>query len=176
MINEAEKFKDEDIKTRERIESKNSLENYIFSIRNTMREEKLKDKFTEDDKSAINGKLDPIDSWLNDHPNEDKTEYDAKLKELEAVFNPIMQRVYAETGGAPGAGGMPGMGGMPVMGGMPGMGGMGGMPDMAAMEEMFKNMSPEQQKEMMEQAAKMGAGMGMPGMGAETGPKVDEVD
>ena len=168
MINEAEKFKDEDTKNREKIESKNSLENYIFSIKNTMREEKLKDKFTEDDKSAINSKLDPIESWLNDHPNEDKTDYDAKLKELEAVFNPIMQRVYSETGGAPGAGGMPDMSGMPGMGGMP------GMPDMTAMEEMIKNMSPEQKKEMMEQAAKMGAGMGGAGAGAD--PKIDEVD
>lgn len=155
MINEAEKFKDEDIRNRERIESKNALENYIFSIRNTMREEKLKDHFTEDDKSKINSKLEPIESWLNDHPNEDKGEYDTKLKELEAVFNPIMQRVYSETGGVPG--------------GVPGMGGMGGMPDMAAMGEMFKNMSPEQQKEMMEQAAKMGSEV-------NSGPKVEEVD
>ena len=57
---------------------------------------------------------------------------------------------------------------------MPGMGGMPGMPDMAAMEEMIKNMSPEQKKEMMEQAAKMGAGMGGAGAGAD--PKIDEVD
>ena len=40
-----------------------------------------------------------------------KDEYEEKQKELEGIANPIMQKVYAAAGGAPG--GMPGAGGMP---------------------------------------------------------------
>lgn len=50
MVNDAEKYKGEDEKVKKRIESKNSLENYCFQIRNTLNEEKLISKFTEDDK------------------------------------------------------------------------------------------------------------------------------
>jgi heat shock protein 1/8 len=53
MVNEAEKFKGEDEKVKRRIESKNALENYCFSMKNTLNDEKLKDKFTEDDKNVI---------------------------------------------------------------------------------------------------------------------------
>jgi len=54
---------------------------------------------------------------MNDTPASSKEEIDAKVKDLETMFNPIMMRVYQEAGGAPG--GMPGMGGMPGAGGMP---------------------------------------------------------
>lgn len=50
LVKEAEKYKEEDDKLRKKIEAKNTLENYTYSIRNTMKEEKLKDKFTDDDK------------------------------------------------------------------------------------------------------------------------------
>lgn len=50
MVNEAEKFKGEDEKVKKRIEAKNALENYCFSMKNTLNDEKLRDKFTEEDK------------------------------------------------------------------------------------------------------------------------------
>jgi heat shock 70kDa protein 1/2/6/8 len=53
MVNEAEKYKEEDEKMKKRIEAKNALENYCFSIRNTLNDENLKDKFTDDDKKLI---------------------------------------------------------------------------------------------------------------------------
>lgn len=53
MVHEAEKFKGEDEKIKKRIEAKNSLENFCFQIKNTLNDEKLKDKFTADDKKTI---------------------------------------------------------------------------------------------------------------------------
>jgi len=117
LVKEAEKFKDEDEKVRQRVEAKNSLEQMCYQYRQTLNEEKLKDKFSEDEKKQINEAADAALKWANDHPAAEKDEYDAKVKELETLFNPIMMRVYQEAGGAPG--GMPG-----------GMGGMGGMPNM----------------------------------------------
>ena len=109
LVKEAEKFKDEDKKVKERIEAKNHLEQYGYQIKQTLKDEKLKDKFSEDEKKQIEGKGDEVLKWLNDNPAASKEEYDAKLKEIEAVFNPIMQKIYQQAGGAPG--GMPNFGG-----------------------------------------------------------------
>jgi heat shock protein 1/8 len=106
LVKEAEKFKDEDEKVRQRVEAKNQLEQLCYQYRQTLTEEKLKNVFTEDEKQQINTKADEALKWSNDHPGASKEEYDAKIKELEAVFNPIMMRVYQATGGAP-QGGMP---------------------------------------------------------------------
>ena len=125
LVKEAEKFKDEDNKVKDRIEAKNSLEQYGYQVRQTIKDEKLKDKFSEDEKKQIENKVDEVLKWVNDNPAASKEEYDAKQKEIEAIFNPIMQKVYQQAGGAPG--------GMPNFGGAhPGAGGAGNGPNPGA--------------------------------------------
>jgi len=109
LVKEAEKFKDEDEQVRQRVEAKNSLEQLCYGYRQTLNEEKLKDKFSDDEKKMLNEKTDEALKWANEHPAASKEEFDAKVKELEAVFNPIMMRVYQAAGGMPGQGGMPNM-------------------------------------------------------------------
>merc|ERR1712110_668118 len=46
MVQEAEKYKAEDDKLRKKVDAKNGLENYCFQIKNTLNDEKLKDKFS----------------------------------------------------------------------------------------------------------------------------------
>ena len=121
LVKEAEKFKDEDNKVKERIESKNGLEQYCYQIKQTVKEEKLKDKFSEDEKKQIETKVDEILKWVNDNPAASKEEYDAKQKEIEAIFNPIMQKIYQQMGGQPG-GPMPNFGGAQPGAGAPGAG------------------------------------------------------
>merc|ERR1712183_598747 len=116
MVSEAEKFKDDDEKQAARIQSKNGLESYAYQIKNTLNEEQLKDKIEQADKEAVETKAQEIISWLDSNQTAEKDEYEDKKKELEAVVNPIMQKVYA-AGGAPDMGGM---GGAPDMGGAPG--------------------------------------------------------
>jgi len=109
LVKEAEKFKDEDNKVKERIEAKNGLEQYCYQVRQTINDAKLKDKFSEDEKKQIEGKVDEALKWVNDNPAASKDEYDSKMKEIEGIFNPIMQKVYQQAGGQPG--GMPNFGG-----------------------------------------------------------------
>ena len=118
LVKEAEKFKDEDKKVKERIEAKNGLEQYCYQVKQTLNDAKLKDKFSEDEKKQIETKVDEVLKFSNDNPAASKEEYDAKVKEVEAVFNPIMQKVYQQAGGAPG--GMPNFGGAAPGGGAPG--------------------------------------------------------
>jgi len=122
MVSEAEKFKAEDDVNRAKIEAKNGLENYCFTMRNTLQEEKLKDKFENDDKEKIEKAVQETIDWLDKNQLAEKDEFEAKQKELEGIVNPIMMKVYQAAGGE---GGMPG--GMPGGGdGMPAGAGAGG--------------------------------------------------
>ena len=53
MVNDAEKYKGEDEKIKKRVEAKNGFENYCFQMKNTLTDEKLKDKFSDEDKKTI---------------------------------------------------------------------------------------------------------------------------
>jgi len=122
MVNDAEKFKAEDEKQKDRISAKNGLESYCFNMKTTLDDEKVKDKISEDDRKAINDKCDEAIKWLDANQLAEVEEFNEKQKEVEGVCNPIITKLYAG-----GAGGMPE--GMPDMGGM---GGMGGAPGGAA--------------------------------------------
>ena len=120
MVQDAEKFKDQDDQVKKRIEAKNGLENYCFQIKNTMNDEKLKDKFTDEDRKTIEEISAAGLQFVNSATDAAAEEFEAKQKEIEAKYNPIMMRVYQAAGGAPGGmpGGMPG-GGMPGAGATP---------------------------------------------------------
>jgi len=53
LVKEAEEFKGEDDAMRKKIDAKNGLENYTYSVRNTLKDEKLADKFEGDDKTKV---------------------------------------------------------------------------------------------------------------------------
>merc|ERR1712032_838042 len=117
MVQEAEKYKDEDEANKVKIEAKNSLENYCFTMRNTLNEEKLKEKFEDGDKEKIESAVQETLDWLDKNQLAEKDEFESKQKELEGIVNPIMMKVYQAAGG----------GGMPE-GGMPGGGFDGAAP------------------------------------------------
>ncbi|KAF0688181.1 Aste57867_20186 [Aphanomyces stellatus] len=106
MVEEAEKYKTEDEANKVRVEAKNTLENYAYSLRNTLNDEKIQGKLDEADKTVLHDKVTEIINWLDHNLAAEKEEFEAKQKELEAIANPIMQKMYAATGGMPG--GMPG--------------------------------------------------------------------
>ena len=131
MLAEAEKYKQEDADEKDRISAKNALESYSYSLRNTLSDEKLKDKFEAADKTKLETAVNECISWLDDSASASKDEYESRQKELEAVASPIMQKLYSQ-GGAPG--GFPGAaGGAP--GGFPGAGAAAGGEDGPSVEE-----------------------------------------
>jgi len=124
MVSEAEEFRAEDEQNKGKVEAKNGLENYCFTMRNTLQEEKLKEKFEDGDKEKIEKAVQDALDWLDKNQLAEKDEFEAKQKELEGVVNPIMMKVYQAAGGG-GEGGMPDFGaggGAPP----PGAGGGGG--------------------------------------------------
>merc|ERR1711993_138198 len=122
MVNDAETFKAEDEKQKERISAKNNLESYCFNMKSTLDDEKFKDKISDSDKELITKKCDEIIKWLDANQLAEVDEFQDKQKEVEGVCNPIVTKLYQAGGGMPG--GMPG-----APGGMPDMGaGAGGAP------------------------------------------------
>jgi len=97
MVAEAEKFKEEDEKNAAKIESKSKLENYCYSLKNSVNDEKLKDKISEEDKTTISETIESTLNWLNDHQNEEKEMYDEKYSEVEKIFTPIMTKIYQQS-------------------------------------------------------------------------------
>ncbi|KAF8921370.1 heat shock protein 70 family [Mucidula mucida] len=119
MVNEAEKYKAEDEAAAARITAKNGLESYAYNLRNSMTDEKLADKFDAADKSKLETSVNETISWLDSSQEASKEEYEEKQKELEAVANPIMQKLYGAAGAGGAPGGFPGAGGA-APGGFPG--------------------------------------------------------
>eukprot|EP00299_Pterocystis_sp_00344_P016247 c8151_g1_i1.p1 GENE.c8151_g1_i1~~c8151_g1_i1.p1 ORF type:complete len:649 (+),score=187.65 c8151_g1_i1:66-2012(+) len=101
MVREAEEYADEDKLVREKVEAKNALENYIYSMKSTIGDEsKVGDKISEDDKETITKALSEASDWLDENPGADKDDLQAKLKEIQEVCNPIISQLYQ--GGAAG--------------------------------------------------------------------------
>merc|ERR1711957_667890 len=82
MIKDAEEFAESDKNVKEKIDSKNALENYIYSMKNTVEDkEKLADKLAEGEKE----------------------DFETHLKDLQKICDPIIAKIYKQTGGQPGA-------------------------------------------------------------------------
>merc|ERR1719276_290237 len=122
MVGEAEMYKAEDDANRNRIEAKNGLENYCYSLKTSISSPEVEGKIPADDKSKLEGAIDETLSWLDANLSAEKEEYEEKQKSLEGIAMPILQAM----GGGAAPGGMPGAG----AGGMPDFGGAapGGAP------------------------------------------------
>ena len=73
MIADAEKFADEDKAIKERVDAKHALQNYIYTMRNTIEDkDKLAEKLSEDDKSTIQDAITEAEDWLNSNDDADK--------------------------------------------------------------------------------------------------------
>jgi L1 cell adhesion molecule like protein len=94
MVDDAAKFEQEDKLFKEKIEARNELENYVFSMRNSV--ETLKDKLEETDIKTINDVTAETSKWLDENKECSKEEYESKKKEIEGKLMPIMKNTYAK--------------------------------------------------------------------------------
>merc|ERR1712098_988349 len=69
-------------------------------MKSTWDEEKVKTAISDSEKKTITDKCDECIKWLDNNQTAEKDEYEDKQKELEQIFNPIIQKLYA--GGAGG--------------------------------------------------------------------------
>jgi L1 cell adhesion molecule like protein len=104
MVQEAQKNKSYDDAYKNRVEAKNGLENYCHSLKSSIDGTKI----PASDKAELTKFIDKTTAWIEANPSAEKEEFDEKLKALEAVALPILQKMTG-SGGVPGgmSGGMP---------------------------------------------------------------------
>ncbi|CAI4060509.1 hypothetical protein SKDZ_05G1830 [Saccharomyces kudriavzevii ZP591] len=113
MVAEAEKFKAQDEEEAQRVQAKNQLESYAFTLKNSVNENNFKEKVGEEDAKKLETAAQDAITWLDASQAASTEEYKERQKELESIANPIMTKFYGAAGGAPGAGPVPGAGAGP---------------------------------------------------------------
>merc|ERR1719240_1361335 len=104
MVEDAEKFADEDNKVKEQVEARNGLEGYLYGLKNQVGdEEKLGAKLSDEDKETITEAVDAKIEWLEENQEAEAEEYKTQQKEVEDLVQPIISALYQ--GGEGGEGG-----------------------------------------------------------------------
>jgi heat shock 70kDa protein 1/2/6/8 len=85
MVKEAEQYKEADELLRQRIEAKNSFENYLYGMKNSIKDNPEVQKIVEDGLS-----------WLDTHQEASKEEYEDKQKQIQEILADAMKTTPAE--------------------------------------------------------------------------------
>jgi len=88
MVDEAEKYKNEDTEVREKIEAKNSLEGRLYQMKSTINDKPEMSKLGEQEKTQLNDKISEIETWCQ-NSSYSKEEYTSKQSELEELFSSL---------------------------------------------------------------------------------------
>merc|ERR1712228_1028331 len=96
----------EDDANKNRVEAKNGLENYCYSMQNSIMSGDMKDRIPSDKKKELEDMIKETIDWLDANQTAEKEEYEEKRKELESMALPILQSMGGEGGGMKGMGGM----------------------------------------------------------------------
>jgi heat shock protein 1/8 len=131
LVKEAEKFKEKDEEIRKKIESKNKLENYVYSLKSSILDEKVSSSISQDDKDIIDKEVENTLNWLNQNPNAEIESYENKQKELEKIAIPIMTKLGGKEKSGTDASSSGGM----------------DFSNISGMEEMMKNTKPATQQD-----------------------------
>ncbi|KAG5227816.1 heat shock protein [Salix suchowensis] len=99
LVQEAEKYKAEDEEVKKKVDAKNSLENYAYNMRNTVKDEKFAGKLGPAEKQKIEKAIDETIEWLERNQLAEVDEFADKQKELEDLCNPIVAKMYQGAGG-----------------------------------------------------------------------------
>merc|ERR1719222_1688247 len=103
MVNDAEAYKDEDDKQKDRIAAKNGLESFIFNMKSSLDGTEVKSKLSEEELRSVQSKLEEALRWLDSNQLAEKDEFVDKLKEVEELTRPIIAKIYqqGQAGGKP---------------------------------------------------------------------------
>jgi heat shock protein 1/8 len=94
MVKEAEQFKADDDKVKQRVEAKNKLENYCYNVKSTMlNDEKMKTALGSD-LATVEQTVESALKWVEEHSDSPVEDFEAKQKEVEGLLMPLIQKAY----------------------------------------------------------------------------------
>jgi molecular chaperone DnaK (HSP70) len=88
-------FKEDDLKNKERIESRNELENYLFSTKMSIVDDP-EVKISAKDKTKIQSTIELGLKWLDENMLATKEELDSKKEEVTGIISPIISKLYKD--------------------------------------------------------------------------------
>jgi L1 cell adhesion molecule like protein len=101
LVEEAAKYEAEDKAKFERVNSKNQIEAYIYSLRNSLNEDGVKEKLSEDDLKLATKTIDDGISWISSNDDCEVDMYVAKQQEIEKIVRPILTKANPSPSSAP---------------------------------------------------------------------------
>lgn len=94
MIQEAERYAAADKEVMERVETRNGAEAYLYNSRNTLREDKVKEKLAAEDVDAAEAIVTEGLAWLEENREATIEEVKEKQKEWEDKIRPTLMKLY----------------------------------------------------------------------------------
>jgi len=99
MIKDSEKFADEDKKVKDRVDAKNELESYTYSLKTQLNDkEKLGGKLSAEDKETIEKAVEEQIQWIEANQGAEVDELKEHKKQFEEIVNPIITKLYGQGG------------------------------------------------------------------------------
>lgn len=100
MVREAEEYAEEDRMLKEKVDSRNGLESYLYSLKSSFEDDSVSTDVPPEAKKEVMDLIDETLDWMEGHPDSTKEEYDFNKKEVEKVANPFLRRMYGDGGAA----------------------------------------------------------------------------
>nr|AIR72268.1 Hsp70C [Euphausia crystallorophias] len=94
MVQDAEKYAEQDGLQKEKIEAKNNLESLCFRIKSTLGDEAVCKKLTEEEKGSISSQIEQTLKWLDENQLAEKEEFNDKVKQLESSWSPLAAKIH----------------------------------------------------------------------------------
>lgn len=102
MVKDAEKFAEEDKKLKEKVEAKNELESYAYSMKSQVGDkEKLGAKLSDEEKEKIEAIIEEKIKWLESNQDAETEDFKKQKKEMEDIVQPIIAKLYQGSAGSP---------------------------------------------------------------------------
>lgn len=95
MVEQAASFEAEDKAQMELVEAKNGLESYVYNVRNSLNDEKTREKLGASECDSYLEKTKVYLDWLDANQSATKDEYENQKKASEADFQPFFMKLYS---------------------------------------------------------------------------------
>lgn len=119
MVKEAEENRENDEKIKKTVESKNKLDNLLYTVKSTLENPEMK-SLSDEDKKVITDKVAEYQQWFDSHQQEDSESYEKKYEEFNNFYKDYAMKMYQSAGAT---------GQQPPFPQPPNGAGMGNMPD-----------------------------------------------
>lgn len=94
LIEDAERYRKDDIEMKKMIEARNKIESMIYQIKSHLSNPEIERNISIEEKSKLTSATNTLRAWLDEHPTATMEEYDQNKAPLELIRNIVFTRVF----------------------------------------------------------------------------------